>query len=321
MKEKEMIELADKLKISRTTVRKAINHCPGIHPCTKNKILSSITDFYYKPIIKENKIAVILPSIPSFFWKTMRENIHKEAISRQLNCSFFVYTNLSDSADALNCIQTAINLNASVIIAAVPDEKKIKTELEKKSLDKLVILIEEFSEIKNTFYIGENSFQEGYLLGKEYINKYPLAQSFTILRLKISTTAKLRIDGFKKALAENNKQIFKEIKCEAERKIQSAQIARALYELYDLPDCIFCPSGTVSTCCSAIRKLKTEKEIHCIGFDTEENEKEKEILKLASLQNINDEITTALNYADNYIKHQEFPVNKNSYIQNFVLRL
>ncbi len=318
MKNKITMEaLSQELNISKTTISKALNNCPGISPLTKHIITQTASSYGYSPNLKAGKISVILPSIPDHFWGKMRRSISAYSQEANIKCNYYIYPNLLDNVGAMHCINQALNNDTSVLILAVPNSPEIRKKLEASANNILIILIEEFIDIKNVFYVGENSFRQGYSLAKTYISAYPDSNHFTILHATDFHTENQRIEGFISAIKECGKHSITHIQINSETKAKSANIARQLADLKNLPDCIFCPSGNIVYASGAVKKLN--RKIHCIGFDMHtEKDKNNNITHLL-IQDTDNQVKKACECAKNFLHLSMFPDCKNIYIDGVLL--
>ncbi len=315
-----MADLANKLNVSKTTVSKALNNCPGISPKTKHMIIEAASGCGY--ISKQTKraecrVSVVLPSSPDYFWGSLRKKIDSCSKETNIKWSNYVYPDLFDGFGALHCINQALSEDISVLILAVPDLPEIRKKLEEVANDILIILVEEFIDIKNVFYVGENSFSQGYFIGERYIKAYPDSTRFALLHSTDFYTEKKRIEGFMAALNDYNKEMILDIIGNSETKSKSAHIARQLADLKVLPDCIFCPSGDILYAAGSVKKLNNN--IHCIGFDlhTKTDSNIKYITDLF-LQDIDSYAQKAWEYTEKFLNYSTFPECKKTYIANII---
>ncbi len=305
--------IANELKLSKATVSKAINNCPGVNSNTKRAVMQAACGYGYLPSRPKQTLAAVLPSIPSYFWGDMRKRISAYAKEEKIDCKCYVYPNLYDTTDALRCTEQAVKDGASAVILAAPDTDEIKRLLESVASSVLIILIEEFLDIKNAFYIGADSFEQGYSLGKEYMESYPEAISFAVLHSTEFYTERERVKGFMQAVREYGREPVLDIHSDTDSKTQSAGIARALAVAKSAPDCIFCPSGNLSMAALAVKKLKADKQIHCIGFDinTESGtEGYENILSHILLQDTDIQAKKAVECAIEFLRYGNFPNQK-----------
>lgn len=312
--------LARKLNISKTTISKAINNCPGISPKTKQMIVQTASDYGYIPKVTKymaHHVSFILPASPEYFWGRLRKCLNACSKETDIKCNNYVYPNLHDDLGALHCINQALSEETSALILAVPDSPEIHKMLEQAANNVLIILIEEFIDIKNTFYIGEDSFYQGYAIGEKYIHAYPNSTRFAILRSTDFYTEKKRIEGFLSAINDYGKKRIADLRENSETRSRAAYIARQLANLKYLPDCIFCPSGNILYAADSIKKLN--KNIHCIGFDMHAKRADNDgIITHLLLQDIDSQAKKAWEYTGNFLKTSIFPEDKKTYIDNIL---
>ncbi len=304
--------LANELNISKTTVSKAVNNCPGIKSETKSLVLNAAKHYGYSFMKPAQKVAVVLPSVPDYFWGKALKYIDAYNKEMKIDCKYYIYNNLSDGETVAQYIDSVIDEKASVLIIAAPDFPETRKQLEKISGKMLVILLEEFLEIKNAFYVGQDSFTESFKLCERYLTANQNAKSFSIIKSTGFENENIRIEGFTKCLKEHNIS-YSFIESDPSFKAQAAFIAGRLSEAKALPDCVFCPSGNTENTCLAIKKLKAFKKIDCIGFDI--NPKKAEFIsEFIVMQNIKKLSKTATELAKDFLDKSKFPQNKYNYI-------
>ncbi len=312
-------QIANELGVSKATVSKAINNRPGINSETKRAVMQAVSQHGYQAARSNQKLAVIIPSIPVFFWGELRKSLCSHCERAGIICKYYVYPNLNDKKDALNCIDQAIAEGASVLIGSLPDSDEVRKRLEELAPKVLIILTEEFLDISGTFFIGEDSYNEGYTLGKKYMYDFPHSNRFVILHTSEFFAENIRIRGFKSALSDQAEKEVYDISAAFESSTPSANLARELSVLPELPDCILCTSGNLSHAALAVKKLKSEKKIHCIGFDINienENSKYGDILTHILIQDTDAQAKTAIECASRFLNNGEFPKERCMYIEN-----
>ena len=129
-------------------------------------------------------------------------------------------------------------------------------------------MLEEYIDIENTCYVGENLFQSGYELAELYFKLYPGKKNFLVVRSTIDNENNGRLAGFYKALKDMDMPETSFVDVQRGDRFIASAIARKLSELGEKCDCIYSPSGFLSEACVAVIKLKADKEIHCIGFES-----------------------------------------------------
>ncbi len=313
--------LAQELNLSKTTVSKAVNYCPGIAPCTRNAVVQAAASYGYTAIRSRirQSVAVILPSSPDYFWGRIRRTIDNCSKETELSFRCYIYPRLSDPVGALQCLTQALSEEPSVLILAVPDSPEIRALLETRAERMLIVLIEEFLDIKNAFFVGGDPFRQGYRLAQRYIEAYPEDNAFAVLRTTDYATEKERIAGFQQALQDRGKILLAAPKADLQSKAVAASIARVLSGMKTLPECIMCPSGNIQHAADAVRKLKPSKRIHCIGFDMNipgDRGRGAAVISHVLQQDIDSQALKAWECARNFLETAQFPVHKNIYVED-----
>ncbi len=257
--------LANKLSYSISTVHKALNNCPGIDAKTKSRIRTAAAEVGYSPTIPEERVAVILPAVPAYFWGRVRKDLQAAAARHGIRTKHHIYSGTRDGEDALQCIETAKEAGATVFLCALPDTQAIRDRLAELAPRVLVLLLEQLLPIPNAFYVGGDPYRDGLHLATEYGKKSPDASSFAILHVTDFFTERERIRGFSEGICATAGRRLYDIPKPAFAQARAAYYARALSALSPMPRVIFCPSGQMREARLAVCKLK--REIAVIGFD------------------------------------------------------
>lgn len=308
-----MEKLSDDLCVSKTTVSKALNHCAGIRYETKKKILKAAQECGYDIKKTSAQIGIVLPGIPGYFWKTAAKELEKAGQDLTRKCNTFIYSDLRQETDAEICIDRAAESGISVMIAAVPDTQRIRSKLQKLAKHILILLFEEYLEVQNTFFVGEDDYRSGYELGRRYLETYPETKRILIVKQHQGQGAVKRIDGFTAALAEFGLQPCATVELFGKDHALAAVIARELAQVKSEFECVFCQSGTVPYVCQAIGKLKLKRQIHCIGFENPNTNRlyfETGMLKMVMEQNLKMQAETAMQIANQYICEHTVPASQ-----------
>lgn len=310
-------KISDDLNISKATISRALNNCRGIDYATKEKIVQAALKYGYRRYVNVNAdVGIVMPCVPSSFWGKFGGYVHDGIKDLDLNAVSFLCSSLHVEADALNCIDRAIESGVSVMIVSAPDTERIKNKLSECADKMLIILLEEYLDVVNTFYVGDDSYQSGYNLASAYRKKYPETTSFAIIRNLPRTVTQRRIEGFCDALGDCK---IKYIDGPFEKKIMSSLIARELSLIEDKIDCVFCPDGMMEQTGSAVYKLRSENDIHCIGFESSKGCRkyiESGIIKAVASQDTKAQAETAVLLAEEYIRGFEYPKSKCCYVKS-----
>ncbi len=258
--------LSTKLSYSKTTISKALNNFPGIDNNTKRIIREAAEKEGYHIKDSQKDIAVILPSVPEYFWGRLRQEIARFADAHGMQVKYYTFQNLSNSEDARQCVESAFSLGASVILCAMPDTPAVRESLSAAADNAFVLLLEEFMPIDNTYFVGGDPYDDGYRLASVYLEEHSEMSSFAVLRVTEFENEKRRVEGFAAAAKEINQSTVTDVlpNCPYS-KAAAASYARALSELSPFPDCLFCPSGGMSK--GRLAAIKLKRELPVIGFD------------------------------------------------------
>lgn len=170
--------LAKQLGISRATVSKTIRHCSGVDTETRETILRAAKNHpaYMTCDRGSCDIYCILPDTPSFFWKAMQAGI-KDGIAANaaaISVKYNLYTKLHDEETVLCYLEEAQNMQAGCILITAAITDAIRTKLAEIccSQNCMVLLLSEYGEIPNSFYIGADAYTDGAEMARRYIQLF-----------------------------------------------------------------------------------------------------------------------------------------------------
>ena len=319
-------EIAKALRLSNATVHKALYNCPGISFCTKYRVQQyAMTKGYC--IQRKGQIAVVYPANPKTFWMKSTERLYEYLKDVEdvevIGLAYSEKRSDDDNlAEIIQCIEAAIEAEVSVLIAVVPDNKSIRELLIKYATRICIILIGEYADVPNTFYLGEDPFISGYELGQNYLRHYPNNRSFSMICRGNNTKQQQRSAGFIKALNEcgiYKYDIWNEADlCESVPYL----IARKLGEKKVLPDCVFCANTNAYQVSDALLKMKTQKTVQCIGFAlmaAERTAKHDDILKVVSCPDIDGQISVLVDNIKQYALNALLPEKKHLFVPNKIM--
>ena len=242
--------IAKKLNISKSMVSKVLRHCGGIDSDTRQRILTEAHDMIERDY-GECAIYFILPDIPQYFWKPVRQGIADATDQLDIPVKCNVYTKASDEATVLKYLDEAERLNAKSIILAAHITPAIRQKLEHLVIGRLIILLSEYCELANTFYIGSDAYSEGYTIGKHYASHYA-DRKFIMFTRPGNYNIEKRVEGFCQAVKEMIPDLMDKALCiELDDKIFKdfkllpSKLAPLLVEAAEKHDkiCIYSPMG------------------------------------------------------------------------------
>lgn len=239
--------LAKRLNVSKSTVSKAIRHCSGVDSDTRQLILEEARKINYSP---ENECAIytILPDVPQYFWKELRRGLMAGENRDIAPAKYNIYTKSSDESAVLEYLREAKQIRAQVLIISAYITPEIHKRLEEMVSDCLVILLSEHYNLKNSFYIGADSYGDGYSMGKLYLSEYA-ERKLICLTVRDNINAKSRSAGFLDAIRERTAVHFEQLEMENElfrdTKMFPSRLAYLLSGAIDDTTfyCIYSPMG------------------------------------------------------------------------------
>lgn len=256
--------IAEKTNTTTTTVYNALNCSASVSIELKTTIIKTAKTLGYS--FEENSkcdIAVLLPANPIYFWSEAKKGIDDVAKKLKLSVKTFLFSSLESEDDFLLCLDIAKGNSPKIyIIVPACGEGTIESI---KNLDKPVIFLNEYKDIKGTYYVGSDSYEDGKKVSQ--ICRNFLKENPRILIIDIENEhymAAQRKLGFCDALPRES-AIVGEIKIHNDKTAPS-KLARVIREKYlDKFDCIYIAQGIIPQVSIALKKLNVTSP--CIGFE------------------------------------------------------
>lgn len=282
-------DIAAKANVSAGTVDRVIHNRGGVSEKTRKKILQIIEDSNYtvNPVAsilaskKKFSIATLfpLPSSANDFWQTPKQGVLDAA--KEINSLGFEVHNFEfDQFDPESYKLAFNNMLASepnaVLIAPILHKETLDSvkELDQKEIP-YVTINAETQGLNNLSFIGQNSYEGGYLAGK--LLNWVLANDANILIIEIRkdlsnhTVINNRINGFKAYFDQSSKNIQSQhITIDNEKINQPELLNKTLSDyLAKNPNIkgIFVPSSKAHAIAKSIIDID-RKDIEIGGFDT-----------------------------------------------------
>jgi len=268
-------DIARKLKISTSTVSRALRDKYDVNPETRQRVLDLARELNYLPSsqalgLKQKKtltIGVVVPEIDNEFFSDAIYGIENVAFERDYHV---MICQTRDSAEREERIVEKL-LTARVdgiilsISSSVTDVKHLKRVME---YDVPLVLFDRISDAIDTHKVLNDDY-DGALKAVEYLvkrGKKRIAHLAGSLNLQIS---KLRLNGYKDALKKAGMPINQNLIVESGFKREESRIAAKALLLDQKPDAIFCASDNVAIgAILAARDLgiSVPKEVAIMGF-------------------------------------------------------
>lgn len=322
-------DLAKKLNLSKATVSKTMRHCGGVDSATRQLILDEANRCCFEGDIS-NKSACsvysILPDIPKYFWGELYRGIFSDQYRGGITVRHNIYTKIGDSDTVLDYLNCAELDGAGVLIIAAQITPEIHARLSELAKSHMVILLSEYHELEDGFYIGSDSAADGYAMGKLYLESYSEKQ-LILLSMEKNINAELRTAGFTKAVNEADSSIIKnavKISIESgifsDSKVLPSRLASILSsEIVSGGNeyCIYAPTGMIQLPL-AIYKAKLDKSVCCLCHDSFAESQLYNVSGAVCSQDVYAQGEAAIRAAAEFILNGKYPPQRTTYIPSSI---
>jgi|SRR5215203_1937774 len=270
-------DIANSLKVSITTVNRALKNHPDISPKLKEQILVLAEELHYRPNFfasslrkrRSGIIGVIIPKVIHYFSSTVLSGIIKTSGD---HCYQVI---ISESNNVLEreklSLMNMINSGVDGVLIAVSNNTRDETHL----------MILEQEEIPFVFFDKVPDFingpkvltndRKGALIATEHLIKQGYKRIAHIKGQKSSRNAMPRYQGYREALLKHGHDIDETIvvECLNASEEEGYQLGLKLMKTKIKPDAIFCVNDeTAVGVLSCLRKLKIRvpEDVGVIGF-------------------------------------------------------
>ncbi len=310
MKNSNLAEIARLSGTTPSTVSRVLNHCGGIDDATRERVFNAADSV---STAKDDggrcDLYFIVPEVPNFFWK---EKLYSGLLNvdRTLSCKYNIYSGLGGKT-VLRYLKEAEEMRAKAVIAVCGQSSDSRAMLEKLSEHSLVILLSEYSDITNTFYIGSDAARDGFLMGK-YFAAHSSGRPI-ILTSSGNSNCNARVRGFSEA-AELKDAV--KIELPAYGKTFPSKTAALLSSLpasdrYS----VYSSDGVLDEIKLAAKKAGIYERCEFFGHDLRcPPEKNQTAVRAAVNQKAETQAKAAVAAAEEYLKYGLFPESKNTYV-------
>lgn len=271
--------LAYELKISASTVSRALNDNSRISEKTRQRVQQKAIEMGYRPNIlaanlrskKTNTIGVVVPRIDRYFFSSAISGIEDYAWTKGFNV---IITQSNDLlVKEVNCVQTLFNNRVDGIIISISmqtnDDKHIRLFSDKNIP---IIFFDRFCPTIECDRIVVDDFNSGYKITRHLIERgcKRIAHIAGPVLLNIYMDRK---DGYLKALNEAGISLGEGyLEITGLTKVEGKQAFARLMALPNPPDGVFC--GNDTTALSALEyckenNLKIPSDVALVGFSDE----------------------------------------------------
>lgn len=268
-------DIAKACNVSISTVSRALNHTGKIKEETVQKILTTARELNYiqsepasniLPKTNSNMIGFLVPNLLNPFFAELTENISKILAPKGYVLNLCVVGNSARRvSEAINIL---INSRASGMIISAMNYPECKKDFERARQYMSVVSIE--GDVENVDRIDTTDEQATYEIIEHLITSGHRKIGFIGYDYNVSILTN-RLNGYKRALLDNNIEINPEYICEGEQSYESNyQMTVSLLKKKDRPTAIHCFNEfTAYAAYDAIRDLglSVPEDISVTGFD------------------------------------------------------
>lgn len=258
---------AEEIGVSQPTVSKVLNNCFGVDGRTRAYVREEARKRGLLPEDGRTDVFCILPSAPTYFWRPVFENLYRAARSEEYRAKFNVYSRLVDEDAVLAYLEQARALDARALVVAALITPRVKAVLEELATDRLVILLNQYADVRNVFYVGEDGGASGRALGEECRELFGRCPRIIHLSTGDNGNAHRRNTGFWEIAAHYGAVSAGRISLYATEQILASRLARELSAMAGQFDGIYCDDGILSHAALAAEKLRTGRLLPCIGYE------------------------------------------------------
>ena len=315
-------EIAKKLNVSTAMVSRVLRHCSGVDSEMRQRIIAE-AEHLVPADWGECAVYSILPDVPRYFWQPLRKGIADALDASNIPFKSNICTRASDDSIVLRYLDEADRLNAQVIILAAYVTPVIHKRLEALTNCHLVILLSEYHEFVNSFFVGSDAYQDGYIIGDYYASHYK-NRELLVLTLPGHYIFEKRIEGFHDALRASQPDALDHIvriklekKVFQDLKLLPSKLAPLLMEAAKPCErlCIYAPMGIPQFPLAMIKAKLADRSV-CLCHDCYDSQsKYKSSVHIVSCnQDGYEQGQVAAKLALDFVYFGLYPKHKRTYI-------
>ncbi len=309
MKNRQIAKVAEQVGTSRSTVSKAINHCPGVGDDMREQVLSLAEQEGVRgKRVDTCAVYVILPDTPTFFWRQMLYELVARLSEKGIAAKINVYSRLGDRRVVERYLAEAESLNADILVIAAKYED-LDTRLSAIATRRAVFSLLEVTNAPNVFFFGSDRNRDGRLMATHCLLENP-----QIKRVLAIGHDPDRLKGFCDGAGSVTLQAL-----EPPLSSTAAELARLIDQTYRaVPfDAVICLDGTTGKVGMALKKCRLSLPLY--GFEHPDGDARYLIPSGEVCQDLAVIAEKTACSADNYLKSQALPPSKYSYIPSYYL--
>ncbi|MFN1834100.1 LacI family DNA-binding transcriptional regulator [Balneola sp. MJW-20] len=268
-------DIAEKAGVSIATVSRVFNKSANVSAKTRKKILEIAEEVGYHPHAyaqglasrKTNTVMVVVPVISNYFFMEVLGGIQDKLAEQNYELSIYNITGKKDTFTQVEHVLRKRLAEGYLFISIHLDNEKW-TQLKKYNVP--ITLVDEHHDSYDS--VSVDNKQGAYRATKSLINE-GFTRIALLAALKSSKPISDRIEGYKKALLENDIPFRKELIVSGDSDYRDGFTERSGYEamikiltMDPLPDACFCSSDIQAV--GAMKAMQdADIEIPIIGYD------------------------------------------------------
>ena len=325
-----LARLASELDVSRSTVSKVLRHCFGVNTETRQRVLRAAKGINELRPTGTCSVYCIIPDMPSFFWQEMWRGIG-DAITRHgpgaesvVKCN--AYSRLYDEETVLSYLDEAEYMDARCVIIAAAATDAVKKRVSALCADtsRFVILLSEYADIQNAFYVGADSYGDGRRMAEhamKYMRNLTYRPDIFMLSLGSNFNISERINGFRDALSGYSPVT---LPLDPERMYSPKTLPSYLASLMtdvvpgDRESLLYVPMG-LPALSLALKKSGLGDKVRCFCHDIRPEQGQwtpDGTIAYRCTQDIYNQGFTAVDLAFGYLKNRVYPDNKRVIVES-----
>ncbi|MEJ9212726.1 LacI family DNA-binding transcriptional regulator [Bacillus smithii] len=267
-------DVAEKAGVSIATVSKVVNNTGRISEKTRKKVVKIMEELEYQPSSvaaaltgkQTYTIGVLVPDISNGFFAEVARALENSA--REMGYAIILCSTDYQIEREHDYLELLLKKQVDgIIIATEPEDWKTYNILHRKLIPHLMFSIDNLG--FSSHVVTTDDIRGGYMAGR-YLLEKGHSDMAVIVELK-RASGRLRLEGFKQALADEGISLKEERIISAMSKIDEAQAAaRKILSLKNRPTAVFAATDLIAAIfTNEARKAKVRipDDLSIIGFD------------------------------------------------------
>ena len=268
-------DLAKTLGIDRSTVSRAVRHCPGVDSKTRKLVLEEAFRSGIHGPVDRCSVYCILPDTPTYFWQSYYRELKEAFGQTDISVRYSIYSKIYDSETVLLYLDYVKQSEAKVLIISAVLSPEITKKLEVMQNEGLyVILLSEYGVLPRSAYVGSNSYQDGEQIGWWFCQHYSQQTPLILNNISGNANVAQRISGFLHSLeqfssiyAQRVPVIRLTVNDFRNSKTIPAKYAAMIASIKEEYSCIYIPFGSIYLPLSIIKTNKLMRVSVLFGHD------------------------------------------------------